>query len=614
MNSVVVDAPPVATANERPAIARFGVFELDLQRSELRRSGARIALQEQPLRLLNALLEKPGELVTREALREKLWPADTFVDFDGGLNAMVRKLRTALDDSADAPRFVETVARHGYRFIAPVEWIRSDNQAATPANSHRIYLWIAALALLIAGVAAVWMLRARREAMLQHAIAVLPFATETQTDFLAETVTQSVIERLSQLPDVRVMAWGTVSRYRAKSPDPKKAGAEMNVGAIVNGTLHRDGDVSRINVELIDTTDGAQLWSRSYEASAGNVAAIHNRIALDLARRVSRQPEALRAVLHHPPRDAYELYAQGSYLLNRRARGDVGKAIELFEAAIARDPRFAAAYTGVAKAYAITDAWLDPPDPAIVSNIKAAAEKAIALDDTEADAWSLLGSMKLNHDWDVRGAERDVKHALEVNPNSSNAHHMYSVLLRLAGKKEEARREMARAYELNPLSPAQVGAVGWSLYYDRDFDEVIAFDRRVTAQIGFGAANAAIRAYLVRGRFDDALAYVLSRPDRDPALFAAARNAYNSHQSRAYFEARARQGLRITKPARETPYFTAMLFAALGNREQALRCLERAAAERTVYLMNASYDPAFDSLRSEPRFIAIMEKMGLARR
>lgn len=608
-----IDRKDVAVSDQRQRIARFGPFELDQRSGELRRAGIRVALPDQPFQVLTALLSNPGELVTREEIQQKLWPADTFVDFDHSLNAAVRKLRTSLDDSAETPRFIETLARHGYRFIAPVEWIDPAGQsevAATSRTRQRTLRFAAAAAAAVVLLTAGWLVF--RAFAIPDGIAVLPFAADKDSDYVAEGVAQSVIGRLSQLKDVRVMAWSTVTRYRKTPPDLKRVGSELNVRAIVNGTLRRQGNVSRITVELIDTADGAQLWGNSYETgSTADLTSVQHQIAVDLARRVSRHPDALRRDKHTPPPDAHDLYMQGLYFFNKRGCENGKKAAELFEAAIARDPRFAEAYAGLASAVGwLAGAPCIPPAEGQMRS-KSAGERALALDDSLAEAWASLGAGKATYWWDFAGAERDYKRAIALNPGYANAHFWYGNLLRVTGRAAEGRHETETGYRLDPLSSVAIHSMGASLYSDRKYDEVIALDRRLR-QLGVphvGSWLWSVQSYLASGRFEDALLRNLAEQDfaGDPRVRAEA--AVRTHTSRAYYERLAND--LASRATTIDPMRVARLYAVLGKREETLTWLNRAYEARAPGLTYFYTDPMFDFLRSDPRSTELARKIRL---
>lgn len=603
----------VAGSDDLPRRVAFGLFELDRQSGELRKGGAKVRLQEQPLRLLSVLLERPGEIFTREDLRQRLWPADTFVDFDHSLNTAVRKLRAALDDSAETPRFIETVARRGYRFIAPVGVApassRPPESGPEAGATRRRWIIVASVIVVIAAIALLYALRRQPRI---DAIAVLPLVADARESYVAEGLTQSLINDLSQLASVRVMAWTTVSRYAARDANPRRVGSELDVAAVVNGTLKRNGDRVRVAVELIDTKDGAQMWGRSYERGAAELSVLQREIAADIARRISGKPVAQRGS-QTSSAEAYDRYLKGLYLLHRRSRAELEKAVEQFEAAITLDPGFALAYAGLAQAYGLQSGNRYVPPSQGTLRGKAAAEKALSLDDTVAEAWASLAAGKSNYFWDFEGAERDFRRALELNPGYADAHQWYATHLWNVGRHDEARAEMALALKLDPLSRATSGAYASQLYFDRRYDDATAFVRQ-RAELDPNLAHGTIfvRCYLAQGKFDEA-ARAARTFYRDavasPQLRAELDAALERGGGRAFFEAWLAQYPRNARQRYVAPMLVATLHAALGHREETFVWLERAYQDRSI--IDFYEDPVFDSVRSDPRFTALAKRIGL---
>src|SRR5688572_1549884 len=439
----------------QPRMARFGVFELDLRSGELRRDGVRVPLQEQPFRLLAILIARPGEVVSREELREQLW-ASEFVDFDHGLNRAIRKLRTALDDSADNPRFIETLARRGYRFIAPVSWNGDTVIAASEPSPRRrllpIVIAAAVLLMVIAGALIFRQMQARRAPTI-WAVAVLPFTNDhAQTAHVSDGLTEELIDALSRLPSMRVMARTTVFRYKGKPVDPQTVGRDLDVGAVVLGDVRRDGDAYRVRVELIDVRDGSQLWGNRFNVSAAELPGLQNRIAELLFNRLRHGQRAPGGRTQNA--EAYELYLKGLYAWNRRGEDDLRQSIELFTKAAALDPTYAAPHAGLANAWGVmTGNGMISPDEG-VPRVLAAARKALELDPENAEAYTSMATTKFRNLWDFAGAEKDYREALRLNPNYATGHQWYGDFLRSMGRFAEARRESDIAYKLDPLSTA----------------------------------------------------------------------------------------------------------------------------------------------------------------
>src|SRR5580658_343630 len=472
---------------------RFGVFEVDLRAGELHKHGLRIRLQEQPFQVLAILLERAGQVVTREELQKKLWPADTFVDFDHGLNKAVNKIRDALGDSAESPRFVETVARRGYRFLAEVKGaddiaVRSSEFApAQLAASHppapqtgdraefvdaaampqrRLpplawKIWAFVLLAVIAAFAA-WKIHSRnRPTSAIHSLAVLPLeslSNDASQDYFADGMTDELISDLGQISALRVISRTSVMAYKhARKPLPQIA-RELNVDAIVEGTVLRSGEQVRITAQLIEASTDKHLWSQSYQGELKDTLALQNQVARAIAEqiRINLNPQeqaALKSAKVVNP-EAYESYLKGRYFWNKRTPDSLKVALAYFNQAIDEDPTYAQAYSGLADTYALLGDWqygVMTPKEAL-PKAKAAAIKALELDSTLSEAHNSLAFCFDAFDWDFAAAGKEFQRAIELNPGYATAHHWYAWHLSLLGRYDEAIEEMRKAKSLDPLS------------------------------------------------------------------------------------------------------------------------------------------------------------------
>jgi len=565
-----------------PRVARFGVFELDLRSAELRRDGILIKLQEQPFRLLVFLLEHAGEVVTREEVRRTLWPSE-FVDFDHSLNTAVRKLRAALDDSAENPRFVETLARRGYRFIAPVSWSGSEPIVASHESRTRTIAAGLVLAVLALSIIGFLISRADSPRTISD-LAVLPFVnSDAKSEHVSDGLTEILIDRLSRLSGLRVMARGTVFDYKRKKIAPAEAGKELGVGAVVTGQLRAEGDAYAIHVELIDVRDGAQLWGQSYTASAAELPSIQDRIAGDLSHqlREGKQPKFV-ACAYTKSAEANEQYLLGLQAWNARDQASLLRSIEFFQRAIQLDPRFAAAYSGLANAYGVMagNGMMDPKEGAI--NVLTAAEKALAIDPNNAEAYTSIATTKYRALFDFAGADRDYRRSLDHNPNYATGHQWYSEYLREMGRIDEARREIELARQLDPLSKPINAATCWGLITEARFGEAIAFARR-SEKLGRPMPLCVMRA-----QFDASGAY--EKPFLETRL--AQLRAEPNHEF-AY------------------PVDIAETYAMLGQNDQAFAWLDKAVERRATHITSFHLFAGFDGVRDDPRFIALAHRIGL---
>src|SRR2546425_2499298 len=465
---------------------RFGVFEVDLRAGELTKRGLRIRLQEQPFQVLAMLLEKPGELVTREELQKKLW-GQTVVDFDHGLTKAINKIREALGDSAENPRFVETVARRGYRFLADVTPIdtAADGRPGPaegpvpPTDSHRVELadvgvppkrpyrphaWTGVglgLALVLA-VSLSWILYSRSHSSPKiRSLAVLPLESlsgDASQDYFADGMTDALIADLGQIRALRVISRTSVMTYkRVRRPLPEIA-RELNVEAVVEGTVLRSGERVRITAQLIKVPDEKHLWAQSYEGDLQDTLALQNSVARAIAEQIqvtlNPQEEAALKKSKTVNAEAYEAYLKGRYFWNKRTREGLAKATDHFRHSIAADPNYAAAYSGLADSYALSGDWeygiLSPQDA--FPRAKAAATKALALDDNLSEAHTSLAFIQDLYDWAWASAEKEYKRALALNPGYATAHHWYAWHLIVMGRNGEGIAELRKAESLDPLS------------------------------------------------------------------------------------------------------------------------------------------------------------------
>src|ERR1700758_1288625 len=447
-----------------PDTIRFGVFELDLRAGELRKQGVRIRLQEQPLLILQTLLERPGEIVTREELIAKIWPEGTFVDFDHGLHSAMKRLRDALGDSADSPRFVETLARRGYRFIAPVDVPAQPailvpsppvESLPTPApdgedqpqpRNPAKKIVLAGLVIVVAafvfcfafnvGGLRNWLL-GKTSVKSYRSLAVLPLAnlsSDPSQDYFAEQMTEELITQFSNLGDLKVISRTSVMQYKGTSKPLPQIARELNADAIVEGAVHLSGKRVRITAQLVDAASDKHLWAKDYDRDLSDVLLLQSDVARDIARTIQvqltpQQQKRLEKEIRPVIPEAYESYLLGRYHWNKRTEDGLKKAGDFFQQAIAKDPNYALAYSGLADYYAFLTLVGGPeimPPRQAMAKAKAAAVKSLELDDSLAEAHASMGHVLHNYDWEWAGAEREFKRAIELNPNYSIVHHWYA--------------------------------------------------------------------------------------------------------------------------------------------------------------------------------------------
>jgi len=488
-------------------VLRFGVFEVDLRTGELRRQGLRLKLPSQSFQVLKLLLEHPGELVSREELREKLWPADTFVDFDHGLNAAVNRLREALGDSADSPRFVETLPRRGYRLIVPVEWNSAGSEqlsaepgpevqhvsGAPPARRGYSFLTPVNLWLMVGGVIALFAalavlnIGAAREKLLGRgtvprieSIAVLPLGNlsgDPEQEYLADGMTETLIAHLAKISRLRVISRTSVMRYKGTNKALPEIARELGADALIEGSVMRSGSRIRITAQLIYAPTDKHLWGESYERDLTDVLVLQSEVARAIAHEINikltPQDQTRLATAHPVNSETYELYLKGRYYWNKMSGGNIERAAAYFSKAIALDGSYAPVYVGLADCYVSQAdlAGLPPREP--YRRARAATLRALEIDNGLAEAHASLAVIRAEYDWDWEGAEIEFQRALELDPKLANAHRWHAVFLAKLGRFKEAFSEIEIAKELDPLSLPIATSAGSILRYARRYDEAI---------------------------------------------------------------------------------------------------------------------------------------------
>ena len=598
-------------------VFRFGEFVVDTRTGELINAGRRTQLRDQPLQLLLALLERPGELIRREELTRRLWPADTFVDFDRGLNKAMNHLREALSDSADHPQFIETLPRKGYRFIAPV---RSDAEDVEPAadgvptarSRSRVWLVIAAFFAAIVAIAidvgGVHRLSGGRPAAVPHiaSLAVIPLENlsgDPEQEFFADGMTDALITDLAKMGSLRITSRTSVMRYKATKQTIKDIGRELDVDAVVEGTVTRAGSRVRITAQLIQVSTDMHLWAETYERDLSEVLELQRAVATDIARRIDVMVRPLdRPHLVQP--EAYGFYLKGRYAFYQYTSQGWQRAIEHFTRAIEHDPTFASAYSGLANTYLVAGAYDAIPADEALTRGKATAAKALELDDRLAGAHYALATAYTWYDWDWQRAEREFRRALELDPNDALGRNWHGGYLSLRRRHQEAIAEHERARDLDPLSLIVNANLARALYWARRYDEAITQARR-TLELDprFGIALFWLEGSLRhQGLLQEAVALrqEVSTPERAqiiartferdgfPALLRECGAAYRDSGS-------------IVIAAR--------CYAQSGDTEQALALLEACSLRRCSALVNTMVEPDFDVLRSEPRFQQLLRKV-----
>ena len=635
-------------ANHPPKRLRFGVFEADPRSGELTKYGKRLPLQEQPFQLLAMLLERPGELVSREELRAKIWP-QTIVDFDHGLNKAISKIRDALGDSAENPRFIETVARRGYRFLADVSVVQ-DGPAERAAGdlawrAHggslarleavissrpppRALAWgLLGLGLaLVLAAALSWILyTSRNSAPAIRSLAVLPLGNlsgDTSQDYFADGMTEELITQLGEISALRVISSRSVMRYKGAGKPLAEIARELNVQAVVEGGVLRSGDRVRITAQLIRVPADEQMWAQSYEGDLRDTLTLQSKVAQAIAEQIRatltrRQQAALRRPRTVSP-DAYEAYLKGRYFWNKRTGDGLKKAIDYFSRAIDTDPNYAEAYSGLADSYALAGDWLYgvlPPQDAL-RQARAAATRALELDDTLGEAHTSLAFALDLYAWDWAAAEKEYKRAIELNPGYATAHHWYGWHLLVMGRTSEGIFEMRRAESLDPLSLIISADLAEALCTAHLYDESVQQSKRtLDMDPNFAVAHYQLGLTFAQKHMNDEAVAEFQR-----AIGLSGHSpAFDSNLAYVYaVSGRKREAENVVKELEARPGQSpstdaniALVYVGLGDHDQAMIWLNRAYDAR--FNPSILLRPAFDPLRSDARFQDLRRRLGLPR-
>lgn len=618
-------------------IVRFGIFELDLQAGELRRNGARVKLQEQPLQILQALLENPGRVVSRNDLRKRIWSADTFVDFDRGLYSALARLRDTLGDSAASPRFIETIPKKGYRFITPVEASSTPPadapgslgptpplettprppQPVAPEKNRQDWLVVVVSIVIVAGLFAAFgslILRRgrsfRAEAAQIRSLAVLPLENlkgDVSQDFLADGITEELITELGKSSALRVISRTSVMQYKGRKALLRDIARELNVDAVVEGTVERSGSRVRIRVRLIQATTDQLIWAQSYDREMRDTLLLQTDVARDIVGEIHASLTAEQnrlATMRQVDPEAFEDYLKGRYFSDKRSAAEFPRAIKYFQQAIARDPTYAAAYAGLADAL-VGEIYTGTPPDVVREKASWAALKAVQLDPSLSDGHYEYGIIREAYNWDWSGAEKEYLRAIDLNQNSAAAHQEYAVFLAFQGRFDESMAQAQRSQDLDPLSPFVRTAYCLDLYHARRYDQAIEKCQQALELDPdfFHAHENLADAYAAKGLYDRAFEEYQKTAsvagETSPRL-AVLKEAFRRGGIRDFW----RKQLELSETSTSlTPDATAIaaLYSRLGDTTRAIGWLQRAYQARSPFIEDVKEDPRFDNLRSDRR-------------
>jgi TolB-like protein/Flp pilus assembly protein TadD len=574
-----------------PQLIRFGYFEVDTRSGELRRNGSKIDLQEQPFQVLVLLLERSGEVVSRDELSKQLWPSNTFVDFERGLNKAINKLRAALRDNAEKPCFIETLPQRGYRFIAPVENLTQARNRSRPQNVPPI-----------------------------DSLAVLPLdnlSGDSDQEYFSDGLTDELICALARITSLRVISRTSVIPYKRSQKSLPVIAKELNVDAIVEGSIARSGQRVRITVQLILAREDRHLWSGRYERDLRDVLQLQAEVAQSIANQINKlvdpehiYPEHVRQV--HP--QAYEECLKGNFFRDKMAPDDLQKSIGFFTRAIALDPAYARAYGDLSRTYFYLGLFGMGPPGELFPKAKANATKALELDDTIASAHNALAAVHIFYDWDWAAAEAESKRAVELSPGESVTHAHFADYLSIRGRHSEAIRAYSRVLDLDPISRVYIAHFGLILYRARRYDESIAQCQKAL-EIDPQYANGLWFLALSLEQKDD-LQGAVARLEE--AVNLSHGPHYRALLGRAYgLAGEKRKALEILEELKGlsqrryiSPFDIAVVQVGLDDRALAFESFEQAFQQRVFRIIELTM-PMFDSLHSDLRWQDLVRRIGL---
>jgi TolB-like protein/Tfp pilus assembly protein PilF len=561
-------------------IVRFGPFELDQAAGELRKQGARIRLQEQPLQVLHILLETPGKLITRDELQRRIWPSDTFVDFDHGINNAIKRLREALGDTAETPCYIETLPRRGYRFIGKIE------------NAGQRF----------------------------RSLAVLPLenlSRDPEQEYFAEGLTEALITTLAKIGELRVASRTSSMIYKGTRKSLKEIARELDVDALVEGTVLREGNRVRITAQLIDPPRDAHLWAESYERDLRSVLALQSEVAQAIAKEVKIKltPQEQIQIAQAPDVNpvAYEAYLKGRYYWNRRSGQSLGKCIECFRQAIGADPNYAAAYSGLADGLSVSALWSLLPPSNGCCKAKELAQHAIDIDSSLAEAHTSLAWSITYSDYDFVIAEREFERAIELNPKYATAHQWFGFVLAFQGRYEEGYTESVRAIRLDRDSAVMHWGLGFVCWCARRYEDSIEHcNRALELDSAFTSAYWQLGLiHLAKRMYEPAVAFLKKADELSPDAPIIVGYRAAVHAAAGDMQALAEVMNRLNKIANQryvSPYLIARIHASV-DRTKALEWLERGYQQRAEWMVLIKTESGFDAMRSELRFQDLMQRM-----
>jgi TolB-like protein/tetratricopeptide (TPR) repeat protein len=571
------------------AIIRFAGFELDQRAGELRKDGTRIRLQEQPLQILRILLQEPGTIITREELRQKIWPSDTFVDFDHGINNAIKRLREALGDTAETPGFIETLPKRGYRFIAAIEDTPPKVRTGTPIDS----------------------------------IAVFPFETasfDPDTDYLAIGIPGSVTHALSQIPNLRVISWRRAANEESSKSDPLAIGRKLGVRAVLTGTIWQRGSKLRLHVDLLGTSNGEEIWGDQYDSDLTELFAVQDSISREVSHklrlRMTGEAENRLVKRHTENIEAYQLYVRARRWCEKRSVEGFRRGVEYLSQAIQMDPDYAPAHAEMAQCISVP-CYYGAVDPNVAyPRARACALRALAIDPDLAEGHAVLAHILQTYDWNWTASEREFQRAIELNPNYATAHYHYSYFLAELMRFDEAIHEATEALSRDPVSPLLNAGLAFVLLLAREYDRCIK-----QALTAMEVDPNMTLCYMVLGTAYEQKgehAAAIETYEKGIALggMLSLQKAFIGHvHGRCGDRGKVRMVLDDLEELSKTTYVPSMasvfVYDGLRENDLAIRALDRACDNRETTLVFLKTWPYFDRIRNDPRFENVERRVGL---
>ena len=610
-------------------VVRFGDFEVNLRSRELRRQGTSVRLPDQSFEVLAMLLEQPGELVAREDIRKRLWSADTFVDFDHGLNNAVKRLRDALGDSAESPRFVETLPRRGYRFIGKIDGTEPEVKVQIRTQESGRYRRRRIVILVSVGLIVITLLlfslmrpgRPLGPSTVSHRImlAVLPFQNlsgDASQDYFSDGLTEEMITQLGKLNgnQLGVIARTSSMMYKHTTKDVGQIGRELGVDYVLESSVRRDSDQVRITVQLIRVKNQAHVWADSYDREVRHSIAVQEEVARAVAHQIEVRLTDAESGQRPVNPVANEAYLQGRYFWNQFTEHGFGQAASYFSQAVAADPKFASAYSGLSDSYAFLVITNVIPPKEGWPKARDAAQIAVELDGSLSEGRLSLAHFRM-HMWDWKDSELEFKKAIALNPSNATAHRWYAAYLASQARHREALEQITQARRLDPLSLTINAEVVRTLYYGRQYEQAVGQAHKAELlDPGFARTHFWLqRVYEQMGRYSEAMAET-QRMDLSPdSVLSMTEMAYASGKAGKTAEARGllKKLEERSKEGYVPAYDLAVVHLALGEKEQALRWLQRAYNEHDWGLIVLAVEPRLDPLRSDPRFQWLVRNVGL---